>query len=83
MISSDESYFLEGLLYNVPNSAFGKSYGDTFCAAMNWIFAAQRGQLVCANEQFYLVRDSEAECWSRADCDSFINATIKMWNDWS
>jgi hypothetical protein len=34
---SAPSYFLEGLLYNVPNDKFGKGYGDTFVATMNWI----------------------------------------------
>jgi hypothetical protein len=57
---SAPSYFLEGLLYNVPNEKFGTSYGDTFVAAMNWLInqEAPRDKLVCANEQYYLVRDS-------------------------
>jgi hypothetical protein len=77
---SAPSYFLEGLLYNVPNDKFGKSYGDTFVAAMNWILEADRNQFVCANEQFYLVRDSAPECWPCADCNHFINAVIQLWN---
>jgi hypothetical protein len=36
------SYFLEGLLHNVPNDRFGGSYGDTFVAAMNWIGRAKQ-----------------------------------------
>lgn len=31
------SYYLEGLLYNVPNEKFGNSYADCFVNAMNWI----------------------------------------------
>jgi len=46
---SAPSYFLEGLLYNVPNDKFGTSYGDTFVAAMNWILEADRKKFVCAN----------------------------------
>lgn len=80
---SAPSYFLEGLLYNVPNDKFGKSYGETFVAAMTWIIQAQRNKLVCANEQFYLVRDSAAECWPCANCDGFIDAAVEMWNNWS
>jgi len=80
---SAPSYFLEGLLYNVPNDKFGNTYGDTFVAAMNWILEAKRSDLVCANEQYYLVRYSAATCWQCTDCDSFIGAAVKLWNDWS
>jgi hypothetical protein len=52
------SYSLEGLLYNVPNDRFGTSYGDSFVEAFNWILQANRDQLLCANEQYYLVRDN-------------------------
>ncbi|WP_230333128.1 hypothetical protein [Xenorhabdus nematophila] len=31
------SYYLEGLLYNVPNEKFGSSYADSFVNAINWI----------------------------------------------
>ena len=79
---SAPSYFLEGLLFNVPNDKFGKSYGDTFVAAMNWILQAQRNDLVCANREHYLVRDSIATCWPCGDCDAFINKAVKLWNNW-
>ncbi len=51
---SAPSYYIEGLLYNVPNDKFGKSYGDTFVAAFNWILQADRTKFVCANERYYL-----------------------------
>jgi len=54
---SAPSYFLEGLLYNVPIDKFTSSYGDTFAAAMNWILQANRSEWLCANEQYYLRRD--------------------------
>jgi hypothetical protein len=57
---SAPSYFLEGLLYNVPNERFGGSYNATFVSAINWILQAERKNLVCANEQHYQVRDSLA-----------------------
>lgn len=34
------SYYLEGLLYNVPNDKFGTNYEDTFVNAYNWIINA-------------------------------------------
>jgi hypothetical protein len=75
------SYFLEGLLYNVPNDKFGGSYGDTMVAGLNWILEADRSKFLCANEQYYLVRDT-AVTWPGANCDRFLNAVTKMWNAW-
>ena len=79
---SAPSYFLEGLLYNVPSEYFGKSYAQTFKAAMEWILAAKREDLVCANQQYYLVRDAYATCWPCSDCAKFLDAAVKLWNNW-
>lgn len=79
---SAPSYFLEGLLYNVPNDKFGKKYTTTFVEAMNWIRQADKNALVCANGQYYLRRDDAAECWPCAACDGFINSAVKLWNNW-
>ncbi len=76
------SYFLEGLLYNVPNDKFGSSYGDTFVAAMNWIVGAERDKLICPHGQHWLVRDSAAESWPTGNYSAFMSAVIKMWNAW-
>lgn len=76
------SYFLEGLLYNVPNDKFGKSYEDTFVASMNWILNTDHKQFVCPNGQFYLVHDTAQTCWSSADYDRFIAALKEQWNTW-
>jgi hypothetical protein len=76
------SYFLEGLLYNVPSDKFGGSYGDTFCEAINWIQQADRNQFVCANEQYYLLRDVSHVCWPPIKCDKFLERAAKLWADW-
>jgi len=80
---SAPSYFLEGLLYNVPANKFGSSYGDTFVATFNWILSAKRDNLLCANEQYYLVRDSVTNCWPSANFDKFVTQAIQLWNNWS
>jgi hypothetical protein len=79
---SAPSYFIEGLLYNVPDDKFSKNYGSTFVGAMNWIFQAKRNDFVCPNKQHYLVRDSVATCWPCANCDHFLNAAAALWNAW-
>ena len=58
------SYFLEGLLYNVPNDLFGKSYSDTFVKAINWINnCPDRSKLVCANDMYYLLHPTSPVTW--------------------
>ena len=77
------SYFIEGLLYNVPSYKFTKSYQDCFVNALNWIQnEADKTKLICANKQYYLLRDNVHTCWAPANCETFLAATIKFWNDW-
>jgi hypothetical protein len=76
------SYYIEGLLYNVPIDKFGTSYGDTFVNAMNWILQADRSKFVCANEQYYLIWESTHTSWPKANCDQFLNALKAFWNNW-
>jgi hypothetical protein len=77
------SYYLEGLLYNVPADKFTTSYQDCFISAFNWIQKeADKDKLLCANQQYYLLRDGVHTCWPKADGEAFINAAIKLWNDW-
>ncbi|MGH8545584.1 MAG: nucleotidyltransferase domain-containing protein [Gammaproteobacteria bacterium] len=77
------SYYLEGVLYNVPSGLFGASYEDSFVNAVNWLRNdADLDQLVCANEQCYLLRDVPYVCWKRANCETFLDAVVRVWNDW-
>nr|WP_304747207.1 nucleotidyltransferase [Rhodoferax sp.] len=77
------SYYLEGLLYNVPSDKFGRSYHDCFVNAMNWIQSeADKDNLLCANEQYYLLRDGSHTCWEKSSAEAFLNAAIGAWNDW-
>ena len=77
------SYYLEGLLYNVPSNLFSTSYQNCFINVFNWLHQeAEKEKLVCANEQYYLLRDSTHTCWPKADGDAFINAAINLWNNW-
>jgi hypothetical protein len=84
MIASDvaPSYYLEGLLYNVPNDQFGKSYTDCFINCINWLWKADRSTFVCANEQYYLLREDSPVTWRASKCDEFLNAIVKLWKEW-
>ena len=76
------SYYLEGLLYNVPNDKFGTSYSDCFANCINWIWTADRSQFLCANEQYYLLRENSPVTWRASKCDQFLRAAVKLWNEW-
>lgn len=77
------SYFIEGLLYNVPDDKFSTSYQAVFMNALNWIQSeADKNQLVCANEQYYLLRDGTPTCWEPAKAEAFLTAVSQLWNEW-
>ncbi len=77
------SYYLEGLLYNVPSDRFNTSYQECFFNALSWIQSeAKKSDLVCANEQYYLLRDGYHTCWPPAAADEFLHAAVRLWNEW-
>lgn len=76
------SYYLEGLLYNVPDDKFATSYVDCFANCINWIYDADRDKFVCANEQYYLLRENSPVTWRASKCDEFVAAAIELWNQW-
>jgi hypothetical protein len=76
------SYYLEGLLYNVPADKFGRSYQDTFVNCFNYVNSADRSTFVCANEQYYLLHPTSPVTWRAEKCTPFLNAVAKYWNDW-
>jgi hypothetical protein len=57
MIAADTapSYYIEGMLWNVPDGKFGGSYVDSVCNCLNWILQTDRTKLKCANEQYWLL----------------------------
>lgn len=74
------SYYIEGMLWNVPKDKFGSGYGDTFCNCLNWLRETDRTKLLCANEQYWLLGSSNVQ-WTSAKCDTFLNALVKLWNE--
>lgn len=75
------SYYIEGMLYNAPNSSFRSSFGDTFCSSINWLRQADRSKLVCAHEQYYLLGNSNVQ-WPAVNCTSYLDALVDLWNNW-
>jgi len=76
------SYYIEGLLYNVPNEKFGNNYDNSFVNCINWILEADRSKFVCANEQYYLLREGSPVTWQDAKCTEFLIAACDLWKQW-
>lgn len=76
------SYFIEGMLWNVPAGHFDKNLEDSFMDTFNWLLEADTIQLACANNLFWLVRDNSPNCWPTKDFDEYQAAAAKYWSDW-
>ena len=74
------SYFLEGMLSNVPTQYFAASRQQTFENYMHWLQTCPTGDLTCANGIHYLLRDSQKVCWNVADFNAFRGAAIRFYS---
>jgi hypothetical protein len=74
------SYFIEGLLYNVPADRFGGGQIANFTDVFNWLYQADRSDFVCANERYYLLREGSPVTWRASDCTTFLNRIADFWN---
>ena len=75
------SYFLQCLLYNVPDGNFTFNYQDTFCSVVNWLQETNINGFKCQNEQLPLFGDTP-EQWSTANARKFLNMLVHLWNNW-
>ena len=82
LIASDlaPSYFMEGLLYNVPKDRFGGSQVANFTDVFNWLHGEDRSKFVCASERFYLLFEGSPVTWRAAKCAAFLDAVVAFWN---
>ena len=83
LIASDlaPSYFLEGMLWNVPDGRFGGSYINTIAGALNWVQGCDRAKLVCANEMYLLLHPTSPVTWRAEKLDAYLRSTIAFWNE--
>ena len=74
------SYFLEGMLSNVPPDQFGGTHLANFLDTLNWIIQAEN-KFECANELYYLLNDYSPVTWTAANDNMFLNAAVKYWDE--
>jgi hypothetical protein len=76
------SYFLEGILWNVPNENYVDTYRQTFLNYINCLDNCDTSKLLCANERHWLLRDNSQVCWTLANFRTFRNAAVGFWNSY-
>jgi hypothetical protein len=76
------SYFLEGLLYNVPDSEFGGShsspYALSFGNCLKWLKRASFEGFSCQNELVRLFGPTP-EQWDHSNAREFVDELVRLW----
>lgn len=75
------SYFLECLIYNVPDEYFGESNQQTFVSVLAHLSSATFETFVCQNQQLPLFGNSP-EQWTTANARQVVNALVRLWSNW-
>jgi hypothetical protein len=75
------SYFIEGMLWNIPANKFGKSFDNTVAETFNYIISADRPQFKCANGIHSLFGTTPVN-WSAANCQRYLDGLRRLWNNW-
>lgn len=78
--SAAPSYFIEGMLWNVPDDKFSPTYQESFANCFNWLVNCDPSTLMCANNLDRLIDDDTDECWNTQDFQRFLDAVRQYWN---
>jgi len=84
-LGSFPSYFIECLLYNVPDDRFGGGQEANYVDVINWlndaIYKEQAKTFICQNKMQYLFGSSSTQ-WDIFNAKLFISSLISLWNEW-
>ncbi|WP_107936486.1 nucleotidyltransferase domain-containing protein [Ureibacillus chungkukjangi] len=77
------SYFVENLLYNVPNERYGKEFNLTVMEILLWLGDdfSKMSEFKCQNQITSLFGEG-TEQWNQEDAIKFITECIILWNGW-
>lgn len=71
------SYFIECLIYNIPNNEFhGNNFSSLLCNCLNWLAENNLENLQCQNGITDLFGSGSTK-WNLNDCEDFIAKTIE------
>ena len=72
------SYFIECLLYNVPDSLFAAKLAPTYTGILAWLKTAKLEDFQCQNRKVALF-GSEQEQWSQKKARALVKALQELW----
>lgn len=75
------SYFLECLIYNIPNSMFAGNFQSRYFVIIDWLSKANLIYFVCQNGQMFLFGNSP-EQWTITDAQSLIQKFAELWRNY-
>jgi hypothetical protein len=75
-------YFIECLLYNVPDVFFRGTYSEACRASLQWLLDANRNDFDRPDRQAKLFGDRIVPSWDPTKCDQFLGLMVALWNDW-
>jgi hypothetical protein len=75
------SYFVECLLYNVPDNLFVTNRPQAMYGILEWLRTAYLQSFMSQNNVVLLFGPT-AEQWSELNAKALISAWITLWNDW-
>jgi len=75
------SYFIQCLLYNVPNHLFLGTHEQAFVGILNWLPKADLSTFWCQNGITRLFGDKPNE-WTVSRATTYLHALVDLWNGW-
>jgi hypothetical protein len=75
------SYFVECLLFNVPDECYTASVGDTYAAVVNHLSSNSIAGYHCQNGQLPLFGPASTQ-WNTIDATALVDALVNLWNEW-
>ena len=73
------SYFIECLIYNVPDALFKPKLAPTYTGVLGWLKTAKLGDFQCQNRKVALF-GSGREQWSVRKAQAFVRALQGLWD---
>jgi hypothetical protein len=73
------SYFLEGLLWNMPYAQYEYTHRGTIDRLVEWLDGLDTSEMTCANGIHWLVRPGFPTSWKTEDFSAFRHALQTYW----
>lgn len=75
------SYFIESLLFNVPDHCFEGEIDEIYYEVLDWLYSNDISKLYCQNKMVEIF-GYEATQWSLSNASQLVSAYISLWNNW-